>query len=115
LHVREARALYGALDAEGEATSLSDVVNPLVIDESGRCLAFTYGIHPHYAVADLTQDWPRALIRARTESREPIARLLVAAFHGACDERPAYIDWFAHLARVSYEIGPGLGPACGSA
>lgn len=93
---------------------LSDAVNPLVIDERGRLLAFTYGIHPSYQIARLSPGWTDELRRFRA-SAGCVAHLLRAAFRGAVTEPVEYLDWFAYLTRVSHRIPAAREPAGSSA
>jgi pyruvate-formate lyase-activating enzyme len=101
-----ARSQFEVLQEGGSVTALSDAVNPLVIDERGRCLAFTYGIHPRFTVADLKGDWRGELARFKCQGIQSITRLLEAAFERAAGEGDGYLDWFEHLTAVSHSI-PG--------
>ena len=109
------RAEARPLDARRESAELtearvplSEFVNPLVIEDTGRCVAFTHGIHPSFTIAELAGDWRSSLVRARTRARAPVAQLLDAAFATLNVAPAAFVDWFAHLTQVSHAIGPTL-------
>jgi len=98
-----ARGQFQVLQEVGSVTTLSDAVNPLVIDDRGRCLAFTYGIHPRYAVADLMADWREELAQFKAHGVQSIVELLEAAFERA-SEANEYVDWFEHVTALSHSI-----------
>jgi Fe-coproporphyrin III synthase len=93
-----ARDQFELLAATPNVTCLSDAVNPLVIDEEGRCLPFAYGMDPSFELASL----PAETFRGAFDRLPRVATLLQRAFQeAAADDAPAYLDWFAHLTRVS--------------
>ena len=102
----QARDQYRALLLGGGA-NLSDVVNPLVIDERGRCLPFTYNMDPRFAVADLRQNWRRALGEAVAAARDSLAHLVDFAFRSAHEEPSSYLDWFQFLTKLSFTVEAG--------
>lgn len=107
-----AHAQFPVLNNPPESLSLSDVVNPLVIDEQGRFLAFTYGIHQRYTVADLSHDWRSEITRYKEEQLPAIAELLRASLR-AVPADTSQVDWFELLTVVSYAQGDNptaLGP-----
>jgi MoaA/NifB/PqqE/SkfB family radical SAM enzyme len=101
-----ARGQFDVLQPGQNIMTLSDAVNPIVIDDEGRCLAFTYGIHRRYTIASLMHDWRQEVARFKAESVWSIAELLDRAFLSAADAGSDYLDWFAHLTTVSHELGP---------
>ena len=84
---------------------LSDLVNPLVINDAGALVPFTYDIHAAYGITNLTADFSQAIERYKEDGAFRIAGLLQAAFGNANEEGRKYLDWFAHLTRVSLELG----------
>jgi organic radical activating enzyme len=101
---------FELLRREPSVVTLSDAVNPLVIDEQGRLLAFTYGIHPQFVIANVKGDWRRDAARFKAEALGSIADLLEATFHGAVGESSQYVDFFANLTRVSHQVGVPRAP-----
>jgi hypothetical protein len=100
----EARPQF-ALLRDGEAvTQLSDAVNPLVIDPDGRFFPFTYGIDARLELGSLADTKGLALTPAM---RALVTALLDAAFRDAQSEGMEYLDWFAHLTRVSRRLDYG--------
>jgi MoaA/NifB/PqqE/SkfB family radical SAM enzyme len=99
-----ARRQFGILQEGGAVTNLSDAVNPLVIDERGRWLAFTYGIHPRFVVAESMDNWREELASFKGHVHS-IVELLEVAFERATTQGDEYLDWFEHLTAVSHSIG----------
>jgi hypothetical protein len=91
-----AREQFELLSSVPNVTSLSDAVNPLVIDEQGRWLPFVYGMDATFEIdqAVVTSD-------ARNDRLRHVTELLRTAFDDADRDGAAYLDWFAHLSRVS--------------
>lgn len=106
-----AREQFELLRPAPEVARLSDAVNPLVIDERGRCLPFSYGIDPGLELANLATDTGPDAFRPRPEQLARITRLLDLAFRTAEQEGALYMDWFAHLTRVSREVAGAPEPA----
>jgi pyruvate-formate lyase-activating enzyme len=100
------REQFELLRDEPRVDRLSDAINPLVIDEQGRCLPFAYGIDPALELARLPVTAGGGSFRPSPERLEPIARLLDRAFVEVERSGMPYLDWFAHLTRVSRVSGP---------
>ena len=95
-----AREQFELLRATPNVTQLSDAVNPLVIDDQGRCLPFVFGIDPSFEVARIPSTAPD-LFRPELDRLDRLAILLRLAFREAELQGAPYLDWFAHLSRVS--------------
>ncbi len=106
-----AREQFELMRSTPNVTALSDAMNPLVIDEEGRCLPFVYGMDRRFEVARLPAG--ADAFRPRPETLGPLAETLRAAFDEAESNGPSFLDWFAHLARVSRQMS--LGPRAASA
>lgn len=91
-----ARDQFELLDSAPNVRTLSDAVNPLVIDEQGRWLPFVYGMEASFEISRTSE-----AVDARNERLRRVADLLRLAFDDADRECAPYVDWFAHLARVS--------------
>lgn len=111
-----AREQFELLRSAPNVERLSDAVNPLVIDEQGRCLPFAYGVDPRFELARLPASGPDGF-RLTAEGIERLTGLLRLAFHEAELPDASYLDWFAHLARLSRRADavvplamPGVGP-----
>jgi hypothetical protein len=107
----DARAQFALLNPALNAETLSDAVNPLVIDEQGRCLPFSYGIDVRLELANVLSVDTHDVFRPRPDSMRSIATLLDRAFETAEADGAAFIDWFAHLTRVSREFFENAGVA----
>jgi MoaA/NifB/PqqE/SkfB family radical SAM enzyme len=99
----DARDQFELLRPDARTLSLSDAVNPLVIDELGHFLPFTYGIHPRFTITDFSHDWVRDIALFSSTRRSVIVDLLNTAFDAAATGDSVHMDWFAHLTSVSYE------------
>jgi molybdenum cofactor biosynthesis enzyme MoaA len=91
-----ARTQFELLSSVPNVNTLSDAVNPLVIDDQGRWLPFVYGMDTRYAI-----DHTVAAPDLRYDRLQTVAELLRVAFDDADRDGAAYLDWFAHLSRVS--------------
>lgn len=96
-----ARSQFALLDPVAAPRTLSDLVNPLVLDADGRCYPFTYGIDPALAIADITRGVSADTFRPNENLMHTLSALLDAAFREAGRDGSLFIDWFAHLTRVS--------------
>jgi len=95
-------------DAHGEGRDtaerpLSEVVNPLVIDERGAVLPFAYGVRPRFGLGSIA-DTPTAGARSRRDAL-PRSLLLLDSAHRELSPHEPYVDWFALLAHQSHRIG----------
>ncbi len=104
-HLSEARTQFALLNATMRIETLSDAVNPLVIDERGCCLPFSYGIDPGLELANILATETTGAYRPRPESMLRITKLLERAFDEAEQDSASCIDWFAHLTRMSRDQG----------
>lgn len=82
-------------------TTLSDAINPIVIDPRGRLFPFTYGIDASLDLGSIDDFDVGAILDPAGEPRRRTTAVLEAAFRSAAAEGMAYLDWFAHLTRVS--------------
>lgn len=99
--LHESRTQFSLLDPTAPAVSLSDAVNPLVIDADGRCYPFSYGFDPSFVLADITHPITANTLRLTPAIADALGGVLDRAFREAEHDGLALIDWFAHLTRVS--------------
>jgi MoaA/NifB/PqqE/SkfB family radical SAM enzyme len=99
-----ARDQFELLRSMPNVTTLSDAVNPLVIDEQGRWLPFVYGLDAAFEIEHTTVDEQSTTNHSATARLQHIGELLRSAFDEAERDGAAYLDWFAHLARVSRRL-----------
>jgi len=97
----EGRAQFALLDPDHPPRTLSDAVNPLVIDADGRCYPFTYGIDEALVLTNITHELGSTSFRLAPEQAARLAAVLDTAFRRALDESLPFLDWFAYLTRVS--------------
>jgi MoaA/NifB/PqqE/SkfB family radical SAM enzyme len=106
--VRTQREDYAVLLLEdARDTRLSDLINPLVIDETGRIVPFSYGIAPEFALGRLGVDFPSIVNRYKLEGWQNIRSLLNSAFNSLGTQGEFFVDWFYHLVEVSMTL-----PSC---
>jgi MoaA/NifB/PqqE/SkfB family radical SAM enzyme len=101
--LQSARPQFELLKEEPQVAKLSDAVNPLVIDPKGRLFPFTYGIDERLLLGTI---WPSSPMRfsLEPEMQGVLTGLLDSAFREAGAEGMDYLDWFAHLTRVSRRV-----------
>jgi pyruvate-formate lyase-activating enzyme len=96
---------YAVLALEdARSTLLSDLVNPLIMDETGTMLPFCYGISPHCAVGRLGPDLATAIQHYKTNGCQTARTLLDAAFSSLGGGGEQFVDWFFHLVQTSYAL-----------
>jgi hypothetical protein len=97
----QAHDSHPLLRGEADGLPLSDLVNPLILDDRGRLLPFAYGLHPRFALTQRISDMQRDLAEWRTMGVARLRELLDRAVRElpAADEAP--VDWFSHLTTVS--------------
>lgn len=80
--------------------TLSELVNPLVIDETGRLAPYAYGVAPAFGLGDI--DDIGCIIRsAHDEGLPAVTSLTATAFDNLDSVARPYVDWYAHLAEMS--------------
>ncbi|HEX9565753.1 MAG TPA: radical SAM protein [Gemmatimonadaceae bacterium] len=97
----EARAQFALLDPAARVANVSDAINPIVVDASGRCFPFAYGIDSRYELPLSIED-PHSPIAFDSEPWPSIVSLLDSALEASSIEGGEYVDWFAHLTRLSH-------------
>lgn len=96
-----ARDQFELLRDSPSIATLSDAINPIVIDPRGHLFPFTYGIDVSLHLGSIDDFDVDAILDPAGEPRRRTTAVLDAAFRGAAGEGMAYLDWFAHLTRVS--------------
>lgn len=95
-------ALFTSADAS--LLPLSSIVNPLIIDEHGQMLPFSYGVNSRFAISSQRAGLAEQIAEFKSEGSDRARHLLEATFE-RLDEQPAvFIDWFHHLVKTSYEL-----------
>lgn len=87
---------------------LSDLLNPLIIDDRGRLLPFAYGVHPRFAVTTGLEQAAADIAAWKTDGGPRLRNLLERAVDALPTAAEAPVDWFDHLARTSHataEVG----------
>jgi hypothetical protein len=101
--LQSARPQFELLKVEPQVAKLSDAVNPLVIDPKGRLFPFTYGIDERLLLGTISPASPNRF-SLDPEMQGVLTGLLDSAFRDAGAEGMDYLDWFAHLTRVSRRV-----------
>jgi Fe-coproporphyrin III synthase len=83
---------------------LSDLVNPLVIDELGRVLPLSYGINPQLMLGKLGNNLPTLISRYKAEGWRQLYKLLEEAFRRLGAHGEGLVDWFYHVVETSYSL-----------
>jgi Fe-coproporphyrin III synthase len=95
-------AVLGFTDARDML--LSDLINPLVIDEKGRVLPLSYGIDPQLKLGRIDSNLPTLIAHYKAEGWHDIRALLDAAFTRLDTNDEHFIDWFHHVVETSYTL-----------
>ena len=96
------RHAYPVLQETGSSWSLSDLANPIIINEEGWALPFTYGMNMNLAIANIKGDFAADCAIFKQEGAAQIRALLETGFDQLEQEDLAFVDWFYHLECCSY-------------
>lgn len=100
----QARSGGAPLSEGGGGDDLAAIVNPIVITEDGIVLPFVHGLHPRFALGQVSGGAQQ--LAADIEQAMPGVRQLlrdaVACLPSAADE---CLDWYAHLLTTSQRAG----------
>jgi len=97
-------AARGQLDAPtstGSSLSLSDVINPIVIDDRGVAYPFTFGMDERFAIGDLVAIGRDGIERYKMSALPTISRLRDRALHAIEESGVGFVDWYAWLTSES--------------
>jgi pyruvate-formate lyase-activating enzyme len=93
---------YAALSADdADSLLLSDLVNPLIIDEAGVLLPLCYGINQRLAVGNIGPNLPTSIAEFKEHGRYDLRTLVDTAFDRLGMHGERYTDWFYHLVVTS--------------
>lgn len=106
---RSRRADYAVLELmEARAAPLSDLVNPLVIDEMGQVLPLSYGMNPRLMLGQLSPELGNTIERYKAVGFHDLRNLLATAFDHLGADGDQFVDWFYHVVKTSYARRPGI-------
>ncbi len=103
--VRSRRSDYAILNLEHvHTTLLSDLINPLVIDELGRVLPLSYGIDPQFALGQIESNFAVAVARYKAEGYRDLGTLLDVSFARLDSQDTQFVDWFYHVVETIHAL-----------
>jgi len=83
---------------------LSQLVNPIVLDEFGNLSPFVYGIAPSYAVAKAnSESYQDKILKWKIGEKQQLADLLRRSAEVADSASSVVVDWYDILARTSFQ------------
>lgn len=82
--------------------SLSDLVNPLIIDETGQLLPFVYGINTRFSLGKIGHDLMTSIDVFKDMSWRNLYMLLDFSFMRLGAKGENFVDWYLHIAETSY-------------
>lgn len=101
--LRQQRDDYAALERHGAPDSsdlpLSDLVNPVVITETGMLRPLTYEFDARFDIGTLADLGTERLTAYKRKGFLPLKRLLAGALAGL-EHRTDLVDWFDHCTRL---------------
>jgi MoaA/NifB/PqqE/SkfB family radical SAM enzyme len=99
------REQYAVLETDVTSHArLADVVNPLIIDETGEVVPFCYGVHSDFSIGRVGNDL-RASVRSYKETKwQGVRRLIARSFQDLGERDETFVEWFDHVARTSREM-----------
>lgn len=100
---QERRGDYRILELEEAANNrLSDLISPIVIEETGTIYPFSYGIHRSLAMGRIDSDLPRYIADYKERGWQMARALLEIAFAQLVSYNGDFIDWFDHVVQTSF-------------
>lgn len=99
----QAREAHVLLTDDVHQAALSDLVNPLILDERGRLLPFAYGIHPRLAIVEDLDGLAGGVAAWKADGAERLRDLVDRALQALPEPPEAQVDWYDHLTRTSHE------------
>ena len=84
---------------------LSDVVNPLVLDEKGRLFPFAYGIDQEYLVGRIGKNLSSEISKFLGTAQGGIKALVEAASIEARASQEQFVEWYEHMVTASQIAG----------
>jgi hypothetical protein len=103
----QAGAAHALLHGETDTLGLSDLVNPLIVDDRGRLLPFAYGVHPRFAVTTSLEQVADHVAAWKADGVPRLRNLLERAVDALPKAAETPVDWFDHLARASHAARSG--------
>ena len=99
------RGDYSVLDVDdANDMLLSDLINPLIIDETGLVSPLCYGINTRFALGQLESNITMLVDQFKTEGWRDLRALLEAAFAQLGTSGESFVDWFYYLVETSYRL-----------
>lgn len=98
---QRAQAQFALLDPQAWDLRLSDLVNPLVITETGRVQPFAYGLDPSHDLGRLDTDLRPQIAAWRGVARDRLAWLVARSFTDPSVTAQGFVEWYADLVALS--------------
>jgi hypothetical protein len=96
---------YAVLDLEDTSGKLlSDLINPLIIDETGLVSPLCYGINPRFTLGRLGSNVSIVVNQFKKERWRSFTLLLNEAFDRLGNNGEKFVDWFYHIVETSYRL-----------
>lgn len=100
---QQRRSDYAILDLEDASGKLlSDLINPLIIDEKGMVSPLSYGIERRFALGRLESNIALLVDRFKKEGWCDLRTLLNEAFARLGTGGGNFVDWFYHIVETSH-------------
>lgn len=100
---RERRGDYTILQLEDASErTLSDLINPLVIDETGQVSPYTYGIDRRLNIGRIGPDFSGLIAQYKADRWRDLRLVIEDAFDRLGMRGEQFVDWFFHVVETSY-------------
>lgn len=101
--LQAARHQFGVFDPDGRDTLLSDLVNPLVINETGHLQPFAYGLERRFDIGRIGPGLSDAIAHWRATGLAPLRRLVARSLEDRSVTSQDFVEWYADLVHLSHE------------
>lgn len=103
-HLLSAVSAYAVLRSHSErqdSATLSDLVNPLVVDQRGHLWPLVYGLNSRQRIASADLDFADQIDAYLLSGARPLKLLLQSAVEGLSNSGTTFTDWYGHLVSQS--------------
>lgn len=102
--IRRQRNDYELLNFEvAHNKLLSDLVNPLIINELGDVLPFSYGINPSFKISSINYGLLSSIEEYKNKRWKRVKSLIDYSINSIESSQEEYLDWFQYVVDNSYK------------
>ncbi len=102
--LHQARRQFRLLQEDSSAASLAELVNPLILTETGSAIPFAYGLDKSYELPNAGRDWSASLLQFKQSELSRLGELVSETFDAIAASGAAFVEWYGWLVRTSSQV-----------